>query len=325
MKRAQVTEYSDLVQICLPTHNGESHLAEALESLLKQTHRNIEIVIMDNASTDGTPRIAQAYANRDSRIRYYRSEEFVCASDNWNRAFDKIDRSRSEFFMWASDDDIWSAEYIERLLPLLIEDDKCVVALSNYRIVDLSGAATARDRFRGPPWKGTSFLGICRWLIDNGCRSVAIYGIIRLGAVDWSPPLAGSYDGIFVTGSVLPVDFWFVLQLALRGRFSYSSDILLNRRSGGMGDTHVPCDIGEREWGLIKSLNIPFHAKLYLCGRLMPVDSRLADDKNIIPSIYIPSIFLWPWIVLRILRYRFGLRTRMKAWAGRLPWIIQRW
>jgi glycosyltransferase involved in cell wall biosynthesis len=60
------------LSIGLPVYNGEEYLAESLDALLGQTYEDFELVISDNASTDGTQELCRKYAARDSRIRYLR-------------------------------------------------------------------------------------------------------------------------------------------------------------------------------------------------------------------------------------------------------------
>lgn len=54
----------------LPVYNGERFLARAIDTLLAQTYRDFELLIVDNASTDGTEEICRAYADRDPRVHY---------------------------------------------------------------------------------------------------------------------------------------------------------------------------------------------------------------------------------------------------------------
>ena len=63
------------VSIGLPVFNGENYLAETLESLIKQSFRDFEIMISDNASTDRTQEICEAFCRKDDRIRYSRLSE----------------------------------------------------------------------------------------------------------------------------------------------------------------------------------------------------------------------------------------------------------
>jgi len=62
------------VSIAVPVYNGDNYLVFALETALAQTYSDFEIVISDNASTDGTEEICRRFVERDSRVHYYRSE-----------------------------------------------------------------------------------------------------------------------------------------------------------------------------------------------------------------------------------------------------------
>ena len=71
-----------LVSVGLFVYNGERFLKETLDRILNQTFTDFELIVSDNASTDRTGEIAQEYARRDSRIRYYRAEKNMGAG--WN-------------------------------------------------------------------------------------------------------------------------------------------------------------------------------------------------------------------------------------------------
>jgi glycosyltransferase involved in cell wall biosynthesis len=76
---------SPKVTIGLPIYNGEELLPQALESLLTQDFDDVEVVISDNASVDGTPELCAAYAARDPRIRYVRNERNLGSIPNFNK------------------------------------------------------------------------------------------------------------------------------------------------------------------------------------------------------------------------------------------------
>ena len=75
-----------LVSIVTPVYNGESYLAECIESVCAQTYSNWEYVIVDNRSTDRTREIAENYAGKDPRIRVHVNETFLPLMQNWNHA-----------------------------------------------------------------------------------------------------------------------------------------------------------------------------------------------------------------------------------------------
>lgn len=126
-----------LVSVGLPTLNGERWLEETLESLLAQTHTNLEVVVCDNASEDGTGRIAGAMAERDKRIRHVRNRHTVPQYLNFNQSFRL---SSGEYFMWAGDHDRWDETFVERLLQVLEAHPETALAYSTNDLIDQDGA-----------------------------------------------------------------------------------------------------------------------------------------------------------------------------------------
>ena len=99
------------LSIGLPVYNGEDFLAESLDSLLGQTYEDFELIISDNASTDGTADICRRYEKQDSRIRYIRQPRNLGCAPNHNVL---VQYARGELFKWASHDDLYGRELIER-------------------------------------------------------------------------------------------------------------------------------------------------------------------------------------------------------------------
>ncbi len=122
-----------LVSVGLPVYNGAAQLRRALDSLLAQTHRHIELVISDNASTDATPDICKEYARRDPRIVYSRSETNIGGPENFDRV---IRLCRGEFFMWAAHDDWWAPTFIEENLNNLLEHPDLIASMSRVQYMD---------------------------------------------------------------------------------------------------------------------------------------------------------------------------------------------
>jgi glycosyltransferase involved in cell wall biosynthesis len=105
------------VSVITPVHNGERHLVECIESVLGQTLRDWEYVIVDNCSTDGTREIAERYAAADGRIRYERHDEYVDVIASHNRAFGTLD-AKSVYCKVVSSDDWLYPECLARMVTL---------------------------------------------------------------------------------------------------------------------------------------------------------------------------------------------------------------
>jgi len=110
-----VTPAAPQVSIGMPVYNGEPFIREALDSLLAQTFTDFELIISDNASTDGTEAICREYAVKDDRIRYVRQAENRGALANFQFV---LDEAVGEYFMWAAADDVWDVKWIESLFPV---------------------------------------------------------------------------------------------------------------------------------------------------------------------------------------------------------------
>ncbi|HWM01787.1 MAG TPA: glycosyltransferase family 2 protein [Actinophytocola sp.] len=123
--------------IGLPVYNGEEYLAESLDALLGQSYEDFELVITDNASTDGTEAICRRYAKRDSRISYERLPRNIGAGPNHNYAFAK---ARGELFKWASHDDLYGRELLQRCVEALDERPEMILAHSWNATIDNNGA-----------------------------------------------------------------------------------------------------------------------------------------------------------------------------------------
>ena len=111
--------------IGLPVYNGEDFLAESLESLLGQTYENFELLISDNASTDGTADICQRYARQDSRIRYVRQPVNIGLARNESFL---MRQATGELFKLAAHDDLYARDLMKRCVEALDERPEVVVA-----------------------------------------------------------------------------------------------------------------------------------------------------------------------------------------------------
>lgn len=104
------------VALGLPVFNGERYLRKAVDSVLGQEFEDFQLVISDNASTDGTPEICQEYARHDSRVRYFRNEANIGIAPNFRRVFRL---SEGEYFKWLVHDDVCSPGFLRECVDCL--------------------------------------------------------------------------------------------------------------------------------------------------------------------------------------------------------------
>lgn len=130
-----------LVSLGLPVYNGENFLRQALNSLTGQTWNggrfaDLEIIISDNSSTDGTEAICREFAAADSRVRYFRQERNIGAGPNYNFVFEK---SRGRYFKWAAHDDYMDPTAMETCARALEADPGTVLCHPLLVDVDAEG------------------------------------------------------------------------------------------------------------------------------------------------------------------------------------------
>ncbi|HEV2607391.1 MAG TPA: glycosyltransferase family 2 protein [Xanthomonadaceae bacterium] len=127
-----------LISVALCTYNGALYLREQLDSVLAQSEVTIEIVVIDDGSSDGTAAILEEYAARDARIRWQRNERNLGPTASFERA---MSLCGGEFIAPCDQDDIWHPQKLARLLAAI---GPCDVAYANSDFVDAQGIALNR-------------------------------------------------------------------------------------------------------------------------------------------------------------------------------------
>tara|TARA_R110000850_G_scaffold96718_5_gene202024 strand:+ start:2086 stop:2958 length:873 start_codon:yes stop_codon:yes gene_type:complete len=117
-----------LISIGMPLYNAEKHIRQSLDSLLRQTHMDFEIIVSDNCSTDGTFEIIQEYATRDVRIKAFQQPENAGPILNFQFV---LQQASGKYFMWRSYDDWSDDNYLETLGQLLDSDSSIDLAVAN--------------------------------------------------------------------------------------------------------------------------------------------------------------------------------------------------
>ena len=132
------------LSVGLPVYNSSAYVAQSIEAILGQTFDDFELIISDNASTDGTGDICREYASRDSRVRYFRQRRNIGLAPNHNFC---VEQARGELFKWAAGDDLYARDLLE----------KCVAALDAHPEVVLAHSWTAMIDGKGTFFQANSY------------------------------------------------------------------------------------------------------------------------------------------------------------------------
>ncbi len=124
------------VSIGLAVYNGEKYIIEAIDSILAQTFTDFELIISDNASSDRTSEICREYAERDSRILYYRNATNIGGINNENLTFAL---SRGQYFRLAAHDDILAPELLEKCVEVLDRNPSVILCYTTTIQIDGQG------------------------------------------------------------------------------------------------------------------------------------------------------------------------------------------
>lgn len=128
-----------MISIAMATYNGEKYLSLQLQSILQQTIQDLEIVICDDCSTDGTWELLQKFSTEDSRIRCFRNEKNLGFKKNFEKA---MLLCTGEFVALSDQDDIWEKDHLETLLNLIRDKD---IACGNAHLIGSNGESLGKN------------------------------------------------------------------------------------------------------------------------------------------------------------------------------------
>jgi len=219
--------------IGLPVYDGERYLPQTLSCLLGQTFGDFELIVCDNASSDGTSDICRHFASRDPRIRYVRNARNLGAIPNFNRA---VDLGRTPFFKWAAHDDLYDPTYLAECMEILDREPQVVLAHSDSAFIGEDGAEFAWDRVTATyvdPLTGVHQRPDCRD-IGSSASSVKRFWQVLSGAL-WGTHMFGvirrrALDQTHLLENFVSSDRALLAELALLGRFQACDKRLFKKR-----------------------------------------------------------------------------------------------
>ncbi|WP_186525790.1 glycosyltransferase family 2 protein [Seonamhaeicola sediminis] len=121
-----------LVSICVPTFNGETYIAKALQSAINQTYPNLEIVVSDDASNDNTLSIVNSYKEKTTIPFYVYHHTPSGIGANWNHC---VKQAQGDYIKFLFQDDVLEPHCIETMMELALQDAKIGLVYSKRRFL----------------------------------------------------------------------------------------------------------------------------------------------------------------------------------------------
>ncbi len=125
----------NLVSIITPLYNSEEFVRETIESVLKQSYQNWEMIIVDDSSSDNGPAIVKEYSKLDPRVKLIRLEDNSGPAIARNAA---IEESRGRYIAFLDSDDLWKEDKLEKQIEFMQEND-IAFSFSSYQKMDEAG------------------------------------------------------------------------------------------------------------------------------------------------------------------------------------------
>ena len=230
-----------LVSICMPVFNAQRFLRQTLDSLLAQDYENIEIIILDNISTDDTSKICRSYAERDPRIKYLLDDIQVDVHEGHNRV---ARYAKGEYFIPMCDDDIYEPTYISKLMSLMDSNEEIGLVFTDFGYVDINGKRWTKGRSR--IWmnffksSNSRFLNFVLYMFLR-CPVPMVFGPYRTAIYRKALPF------VHVDGTVWNVDNIFMLRLLSMTRVACIKEVLFYYRQKDRSQ-YIPDDLPAQLW-----------------------------------------------------------------------------
>ena len=243
-----------LVTIGLPTYNRPAGLKKCLESILKQTYGNLEIIISDNCSTDeSVQQVIQQYALKDSRIKHFRQPVNLGLEKNFNFVYSM---ATSPYFTWMSDDDHFDDNYVAECVKYLEDHPDYILCSGVARYYSGINFLFDEKMFRVD--QASAFKRIFTYFSKAG-KNGNFYGVFRNFQLHAKP-----------IGEHVGCDWSFMAKLAILGKLSYVTSTSYHRSADGNSGTR---DKMVKKFGLNKFKTIFFETY-----SAFEISSHIFDD-----------------------------------------------
>lgn len=211
-----------VVSLGLPVRNGETRIEQVVASVLAQDHDNIELVISDNASDDGTEEICRSLARSDRRVSYHRQAENIGLNRNFAAV---VQLSTGEYFRWVGDDDWLAPSYVSRCLVAFAEDSR-FVRVTTQMSYELDDGTVRSARYEGENLRSDDpidrFAEMLRLLNESYLLLDPVYGLNRRELVaTMKRPNMFREDQVFAARTALAGPWGHIPEVLARRHWSF--------------------------------------------------------------------------------------------------------
>lgn len=133
-----------MISVVLPTYNGSKYIKQSIESIINQTYKEWELIVIDDCSTDDTNKIVQEYTLKDNRIKLYKNETNKRLPASLNTGFAK---TSGEYLTWTSDDNIYKENAFEKMIEYFQLNSDVGFVFSNMTIIDENGNIKQKNSY----------------------------------------------------------------------------------------------------------------------------------------------------------------------------------
>lgn len=127
----------NLVSVIMPAYNSANYIEEAIESVVNQSYKNWELIIVDDNSNDNTEEIVNKIIEKDNRIKYFKFRKNMGAAHARNKA---MEMAEGRFLAFLDADDIWEKEKLNIQINYML-DNKCAISHSDYEVIANDGSS----------------------------------------------------------------------------------------------------------------------------------------------------------------------------------------
>jgi len=124
------------ISVILPVYNGGRFVGKSIESVLNQSYKNIELIIVNDCSTDNTQEVISDYATKDDRIKIYNNAINRKLPGTLNNGFT---HATGEYLTWTSDDNTYHLDALEKMARVLDNNSKIELVYADFSICDMDG------------------------------------------------------------------------------------------------------------------------------------------------------------------------------------------